>query len=582
MNEGFEPPSKLEKSKILIQGHPTLFTIKLYHGGEFTNFRDRKYIERKVNYVDIVDIDEFSIHDLDAIMRGLRRLGNDADLLNLAQYVADHKLIRVYTEHGECTLLTYYMNPKPVRKVTMEQLDEDDEVGTAPVLEQVIETPSKTGALVVSSALNAIVPISPEYNRTRFWNKENVLSSCSKRLIMEEFDIGLYQQILEGDSVEQVGISATKHVGTSAAELVEEIATDQVQEEVVEDDQVVNELVVEEDEAVNEEVVEQEQVEEIKQEQFEEQYAHVTEAQLDDFNLQDYMNFLEFQDEGNAVEVEGGDEVEVEGDQHSQTDDDDSEDSDYWVDEENLIPGVEVNMRDFHMSIDTDVEFMEGPLNTNKGTDDDEDSDLDRKMRAVLKDLGKENVCSEGQVHKVTFHIGQKYKSKKELKEKIQLHALETSISTTEDSWYVKTYVQQHTCLNTRKIRSATASFLSKQIMDQVETNLTVPVRSLQTQLQKKYHVGFSIHKIFRAKSQAKKLVEGDYTKQYEVLRDYILELQSTNPDTTVKLDLVSEPNLANVTTRCFKRIYICLGAMKKGFRVGMRDFLGLDDAFMK
>ena len=100
-------------------------------------------------------------------------------------------------------------------------------------------------------------------------------------------------------------------------------------------------------------------------------------------------------------------------------------------------------MRDFHMSIDIDVEFMERPLNTNRGPDDDgtteeldvidndawdsmeEDSDLDRKRRAVLKDLGKEKVCSAGEVHKVTFHIGQKYKDKKELKDKIQLHALE-------------------------------------------------------------------------------------------------------------------------------------------------------------
>ncbi|KAL4579977.1 hypothetical protein LXL04_016149 [Taraxacum kok-saghyz] len=168
--------------------------IKLYHGGEFTNFRDRKYIEGKVNYVDMVDIDEFFIHKLDAIMRGLRYgvppfiyyhflvpngdfqfglrpLGNNNDLFNLAQYVADHKLIRVYTEHG-----------------------------TTPVLEQVIETPSKIDALLVSNDINAIVPISPEYNRTRFWNKDKVLSSYTKRLIMEEFDIGLYQQILEADS----------------------------------------------------------------------------------------------------------------------------------------------------------------------------------------------------------------------------------------------------------------------------------------------------------------------------------------------------------------------------------------------
>ncbi|KAL4578998.1 hypothetical protein LXL04_015133 [Taraxacum kok-saghyz] len=678
-----------------VEGHPTLFTIKLYHGGEFTNFRDRKYIDGKVNYVDMVDIDEFSIHDLDAIMRGLRYgvppyiyyhflvpngdfqfgfrpLGNDSDLINLAQYVADHKLIRVYTEHGECTLLTYYMNPNPVRKVTLAQLDEDDEV---------VESQSKIAALPVSNEANAIVPISPEYNRNRLWNQEKVMSSCTKRLIMEEFDIGLYQQILEAGSFVHVGTSGTEKVGTSEKEHVEKeqvvieeiVEDDQVEkeqvviEEIVEDDQVENEQVVideiveddqVEDQGVNEEVV------------VEDQGVNVTEAQLHEFNLEDYMDFSEFEN----VEVQGG---ASEG--PSDTDDDDSQDSDYWVDEENIIHDVEVDMRDFHMSIDTDVEFMERPVNTNKGTDDDasreeldvidndewdsmeEDSDLDRKRRAVLKDLGKEKVCSEGQVHKVKFHIGQKYKSKKELKDKIQLHALETrrnlffikndkcrlraickgvvagstssdvtegcrksqrnrkevggpttigknkssnkgkgkdkcvqekdsscpwviqaSRSTTEDNWYVKTYVQQHTCLNTRKIRSATATFLSKQIMDQVETNLTVPVKSLQSQLQKKYHVGFSIHKIFRAKSEARKHVVGDYTKQYDVLRDYILELQSTNPDTTVKLDLVSGPNLDNVTSRCFNRIYICLGAMKKGFRAGMRDFLGLDGAFMK
>ncbi|KAL4555620.1 hypothetical protein LXL04_038244 [Taraxacum kok-saghyz] len=697
---------------IVYEGHPTLFTIKLYHGGEFTNFRDRKYIDGKVNYVDMVDIDEFSIHDLDAIMRGLRYavppyiyyhflvpngdfqfgfrpLGNDADLLNLAQYVADHKLIRVYTEHGECTLLTYYMNPNPVTKVTLQQLDEDDEVGTAPVLEQVIETPSKTDALLVASGVNAIVPISPEYNKTRFWNTEKVLSSCSKRLIMEEFDIGLYQQILEGDSVEHVGTSATEQV---VEEVVIEVVDDQVQQEVVADDHVLNEAVIEEDEVVNEAVIEEDEVvneavneEFVEQEHFEDE-VHVTEAQMDDFNLQDYMDFPDERTTGTGggddVELQGGDEVELQdgdNDQDSQTDDDDSEDSDYWVDEENLIPDIEVDMRDFHMSVDTDVEFMERPLNPNRGVDDngntedldvidndawdsvEEDSDLDKKRRAVLKDLGKEKVCSAGEVHKVTFHIGQKYKDKKELKDKIQLHALESrrnvffikndkhrlraickgivaggstsdvtkgvrssprnrkdvggctsviftkgsnkgkgkdknvqekdspcpwviqaSRSTTEENWYIKTYVPKHTCLHTRKIRSATTSFLSKQIMDQVETNLTVPVRSLQSQLQKKYHVGFSIHKIFRAKCQAKKIVQGDYTKQYEVLRDYILELQSTNPDTTVKLDLVSEPNMANVTTRCFKRLYICLGAMKKGFRAGMRDFLGLDGAFMK
>ncbi|GKB39082.1 hypothetical protein Tco_0884024 [Tanacetum coccineum] len=70
--------------------------------------------------------------------------------------------------------------------------------------------------------------------------------------------------------------------------------------------------------------------------------------------------------------------------------------------------------------------------------------------------------------------------------------------------------------------------------------------------------------------------VWGDYTKQYALLRDYVLNLQRTNPDTTMKLDVErcfdpSEP------TRQFRRIYLCLGALKKGFKAWMGDLLGLD-----
>ncbi|CAI9296420.1 unnamed protein product [Lactuca saligna] len=101
----------------------------------------------------MVDIEEFSIHEMDVIMKGLRysvppviyyhfrvpkgdmhfglrALGNDDDALNLVQYVNDHKLIRVYTEHGMNNLLTYFMAPKRVRKVIIEQLEVIEEYET--------------------------------------------------------------------------------------------------------------------------------------------------------------------------------------------------------------------------------------------------------------------------------------------------------------------------------------------------------------------------------------------------------------------------------------------------------------------
>lgn len=128
----------------------------------------------------------------------------------------------------------------------------------------------------------------------------------------------------------------------------------------------------------------------------------------------------------------------------SEDNSEDSEDSDFMVDEDNLIPDIEVDMENFHMSIDTDEEYLGSEYKFHEGNDVQEevedikvinndewdsmgeDSDNDRKRREIIKQLGKERVCSHGEVHKVAFHVGQKYNSKKELKEKIDRHALET------------------------------------------------------------------------------------------------------------------------------------------------------------
>nr|KAJ0210953.1 hypothetical protein LSAT_V11C400221980 [Lactuca sativa] len=125
---------------------------------------------------------------------------------------------------------------------------------------------------------------------------------------------------------------------------------------------------------------------------------------------------------------------------------------------------------------------------------------------------------------------------------------------------------------------------MSKEIMDRVESNSTVPVKALQDQLQKKYGVDFSIHKVFRAKVDVKKNTVGDYKKHYKVLRAYILEFQSANPDTTVKLELedVLEPTMLNYTSRCFKILYVYLEGMKNSFKACLIDLLGLDGDHIK
>ena len=66
------------------------------------------------------------------------------------------------------------------------------------------------------------------------------------------------------------------------------------------------------------------------------------------------------------------------------------------------------------------------------------------------------------------------------------------------------------------------------------------------------------------------------FTKHYALLREYAQELVNQNPGTTVRIDVQLEPNPESAT-RTLKRVYVCLGAMKQGFKACGREFLGLD-----
>ncbi|GKB96929.1 hypothetical protein Tco_0983066 [Tanacetum coccineum] len=150
-----------------------------------------------------------------------------------------------------------------------------------------------------------------------------------------------------------------------------------------------------------------------------------------------------------------------------------------------------------------------------------------------------------------------------------------------KSKWLVKTFKDEHKCLQSRQIKHCTSTFLSKQITDLITMNPQIPIKAIQEQMQKKYHVSVSKHKAFRAKAKAQVHLRGDVEIQYSLLRDYANELQRCNPDTTVKIDVYGEEDHEK-PTRMFRRIYVCLGALKRGFKESGRELLGLDGAFMR
>ncbi|GJX68805.1 hypothetical protein Tco_0304532, partial [Tanacetum coccineum] len=115
---------------------PNSLTLEIHYGGWFTPTPSRSYIGGHVSSVNVVDIDGFCLHDLkDMVVKlgygvedlmychflipslgldyGLHNLNVDADVLEMAKYVKDYKIILVYVEHGSSNVDTsIFVTPK--------------------------------------------------------------------------------------------------------------------------------------------------------------------------------------------------------------------------------------------------------------------------------------------------------------------------------------------------------------------------------------------------------------------------------------------------------------------------------------
>nr|KAJ0197819.1 hypothetical protein LSAT_V11C700377760 [Lactuca sativa] len=274
-------------------------------------------------------------------------------------------------------------------------------------------------------------------------------------------------------------------------------------------------------------------------------------------NLMD--NLLGSNEDDDESQESDGDYEKDEGDDEDGKQSENEDQVDDIMDEENNIQDVDVDMADFYLNVESDVEgacindvhgheleYMEVINNeefkSKKGVALGQyiynHSQLDKRVVPVI---------NKGQVG--TQPTTSKSKGKEVKTQKVTcgwyIHA---SRSNLESDWFIRTLNQTHTCLQTMKLRACTASLICKKIIDQVETDPNIPLGSIQDHFQKTYHVGISMEKVFRAKDMARKHVIGDYTKQFELLRDYALELQATNLDTTIKIDVCPNGNPASPT----------------------------------
>ena len=590
--------------------------MKIHHGGFFTEPPGRTYTNGKHNYVDFIDVDLFSVIELNDMVKmlgykgkgckmfyhwrvpnseldyGLQALGGDMDVLNLVGYANKIKLIDVYIEHDYTVLDTYLKSPfTSPQKVILEEIDVEE---TSALVKKTIKKPALNSSLV----------------RMPF-KKPGLKETRLPMLLLED---GPSENANVDGPPMNANVDGPSVPVDGDAPIFNEAAS-------------VNET----SDACN-------------SESFSGEYE--TSSETDDSQDSDYIQT----DEEHEIN-----EVDVDMEEFYKNVDTDAE----WagVRNDNASETVDLGVEEAYDLDDFDMPMY---IESESETESVNGKNTNRRKRAMAN-LRKEEAHHSGSVgqSKESFFVGRQFGNKKEISAMVNEVAVATrrqlytwkndkqrvrvvcrgkcpvftestgptkaSGSNTsgpndvgqginkvgglrikvggkkgsyiyehitcpwtlhisndnQGTWTVQTLNDSHDCLQTRDVKKCTNKFLSKDIEEVIKPNPEIPIKALKEQLQQKYQLNISTSKIKRAKGQAVMKVKGDFSEQYGGIRDYVLELQRSNEDTTVKLDLERDYN-PNDTTRQFKRIYVCIGALKRGFKEGLRDLLGLDGCFMK
>ncbi|GJT60279.1 retrotransposon protein, putative, ty1-copia subclass, partial [Tanacetum coccineum] len=463
-------------SKIQAVGNfPTVFCLKINHGGAFTKPLKIRYKGGEVNWIDNIDSDDYSVNEVSDMMKnigydnvameyylkepnteldkGLRKLATDSDTLEMLKFVPKYMVIDLYVEH-------------PVSK---EPMNIDHPVSEAIMLYE----PNNLDEFL--------------YN-----DVDEVLD-----------DVNALRKLLR---FSQTGGQSSNNVDNVG--------------------------------------------------QFSKNVDNVVQARKNK-NVHNLVIIKHVANEGNAVS-----EHESESEYGS-----DSDDSDFIVDEENLIHDVAVDMQDFNSNTDANVEWMcckESVQEVNEVFHAEEDIDfedfdsgteLDNEEKEhansqLIKDmvtrvyveqrrelhlkkndkLGVRVICKgklpvfdgpsvdDGPIeasgpdksNKGTNDSGN-LKSKKGSEDSnrypwvLQCYKLKN-----EETWKVKTFDDIHNCLQSRTVKKCKASFLSKEVKETIEPNPTISQSALKDQL------------------------KNDFSQ----LMDYCLELKRKIPNTIVKIDV--------------------------------------------
>ncbi|GKB87965.1 zinc finger, SWIM-type containing protein, partial [Tanacetum coccineum] len=244
---------------------------------------------------------------------------------------------------------------------------------------------------------------------------------------------------------------------------------------------------------------------------------------------------------GKAIEVDVGDKgkgitiddkIKSLEDAEDEEQSSEEEESDGFVDVENPVEEVEVNMDSFDRTDDDNIGYEQNPREFNANDEIEVDMDVmdPDEFESASDEDGKEFATADDvkkDIHKLSIETRRELFLKKNDKVRVRAECRGT-IPVFRDT-------PQHGPSDGGPSQASGSSPKTKwtkaKVNESKETNPEIPIKSLQEQLQKKFQLEVSRMKAFRAKSKVVDSVRGDYTLQYKMLRDYVMELKECNPN---------------------------------------------------
>ncbi|XP_028800388.1 uncharacterized protein LOC114755691 [Neltuma alba] len=146
-------------------------------------------------------------------------------------------------------------------------------------------------------------------------------------------------------------------------------------------------------------------------------------------------------------------------------------------------------------------------------------------------------------------------------------------------TYRLKTLNPKHAWGVTIDATRASTDWIAEKIVDSVRMNKNMKLADVQATIRRNYMAKPSLNKAFWARKKARGMVEGDHKEEYVHLRDYCMEVKSKNPGSTFCL-VTDKPYVD--WPRVFRRLYMCLEPVKRGFKASCRPIIGLDGCFLK